>query len=142
MAGQNGPYWPLLLWCYSVLLDVIPNSLFDNFFDEFFRQIFFDDFFFQWFFFSTNLFTYNLLTIASFKVGVSLILFKWKLFHEPKFTSLDKYLHFKLIECFRKERLFLSQHNWEKMHIKIKRPQERFFFHLKVIEKVVIFVLT
>ena len=46
-----------------------------KFVDEFYDDFFFDDFFDEFWFFGKFFVTYNLLTIASFRIGVPSILF-------------------------------------------------------------------
>ena len=73
--SENGCDWPLQLWfnwCYFVLLDgffdnFFLTNFFDNFFDEFFKRIVLTNYF--WHFFGQIL-SYNLLIIASFRIGV------------------------------------------------------------------------
>ena len=67
-----------------------------NFFDQFFWK-----FFFEFWFFGRFFLTYNLLTIASFRIGVPSILFNWKL--------LD---HFMCVYAY--ARMSLTKHQkWE-----------------------------
>ena len=69
-------FWPIFL------TNEFFDEIFDEIFDEFFWRIFLSNFltnyfdeFFDDFFFGRFFFTYNLLTIASFRIGVPSILF-------------------------------------------------------------------
>ena len=59
--------------CFFLFLWRIFGKFFDEFFEEFFFDDFFDDFLDD--FFQKIFFTNNLLTIASFRIGVPWILF-------------------------------------------------------------------
>ena len=66
-----------LFWRISFFDEFFLTNFFllTNFFDEFYWRIFFDEFFWRILIFRKNFLTYNLLTIASFRIGVSSILF-------------------------------------------------------------------
>ena len=82
--------WQVFWWVFWQIFST-------NFFDEFFWQIFltnfFDKFFDElfWRIFLTNFLTYNLLTIASFRIGVPLILYSCHFQYPEKLSNLKSF---------------------------------------------------